>query len=124
MKSNTKDRVKLLVLVGVLLVGVLTIWYVFTKDSREVYTNSVKIVMTDDEQEIEKCKKYNMSYAFRINEDGKYFLKYDNGKHNLTKEQYNKLAEGNSYFFNIKYNSSKDTNGVVKEIFTENPVQR
>lgn len=127
MQSNTKDRVKVIILGSVLLIGIAIIGYMFLGKSgtSEVYTNLVKIVAADDSQEIEECKKYNMSYAFNVKEDDKYFLEYDNGKYKLTEEQYNELIEGKAYFFNIKYTSSKNTSsGIVKAIYTENPMQR
>lgn len=127
MQSNTKDRVKVIILGSVLLTGIAIIGYMFLGKSgtAEVYTNLVKIVAADDSQEIEECKKYNMSYALNVKEDDKYFLEYDNGKYKLTEEQYNELIVGKAYFFNIKYTSSKNTSsGIVKAIYTENPIQR
>ncbi|WP_040194178.1 hypothetical protein [Clostridium culturomicium] len=127
MQSNTKDRIKVIVFGSVLLIGLAIIGYMFFGKSgtAEVYTNLVKVVAADDLQEIEECKKYNMSYALNIKEDEKYFLEYDNGKYKLTEDQYNELIEGKSYFFNIKYTSSKNTSsGIVKAIYTQNPIQK
>ena len=127
MKSNTKDRINVIVLASVLLTGVVIIGYMFLGKggSAEVYRDLVKIVAADDLKEIEECKKYNMSYAFNIKEGDEYFLEYDNGKYKLTETQHDELVDGKGYFFNIKYTSAKNTSsGKVKEIFTQNPTLR
>lgn len=127
MQFNTKDRIKIIVLASVLLIGVVIIGYMFfgKEGSAEVYTDLVKIVAADDLKEIERCKKYNMSYAFNVKEGDEYFLEYDNGKYKLTETQHDELIDGKGYFFNIKYTNSKNTSrGKVKAIFTKNPTQR
>ncbi len=128
MKSNTKNRIQVMVMGAVLLIGLLFIGYiVFGKPIAGVeYTPMLKIIAADNVEEIDKCKKYDTPYAHKIKEGDDYFLEYPNAeKYKLTEKQYDELIESNYYCFKIKFSKISNTsNGTVKSIYTENPVQR
>jgi hypothetical protein len=96
-------------------------------------TTGVEIVKTENVQQIEMYKKYLISYAFKAQDNNKFYLKYytydnmtpvDERKLDLTREQYNKLLEGNKYWFEVKYSKKDDRSGSIKEIFTDDPARR
>jgi hypothetical protein len=44
------------------------------------------------------------------------------GKYELTKDQYSKLVESSKYWFMVKFSNAGSTrDGIVKDIFTEDP---
>lgn len=128
MKSNTKDRIKVIIGASILLIGLLFIGYiVFGKPMLTgEYTPMLKIVAVDNVEEVSECEKYGTPYAYRIKDGDNYTLEYPNeGTYKLTENQYNELKESDYYCFKIKFSKINDTsNGTVKSVYTEHPIQR
>lgn len=138
MKPNSKDRIKLLLIIIVFLFALSVVGYMFgyafypNKKTSGECTGATQIVSTENVQVIERNKKYNEWYAIKAQENDKYYLKFyksDTGvyrecKYDITMEQYNKLIEGNTYWFSIKYSKlDDDTNGIIKQVYTDNPMK-
>lgn len=94
---------------------------------------SAEVVKADSIEQIEIYKKYHLPYGFKIQEENKFYLNFytyenmtpvDERKLEITREQYNKLVEGNKYWFEVRYSKKADRTGIIKEIFTDDPARR
>jgi hypothetical protein len=92
-----------------------------------------QLIKTDNTEQIEIYKKYQTPYALKVQDNNKFYLRYYSYENNapieskleVTNKQYNKLVEDNKYWFMIKFTESGDqSNGTIKDIFTQDPVQR
>lgn len=133
MKPSSKDRITVSILLVVSLLVILAMGYmVFGKPKVSgMTTTSTKIVKVDNLEQIERYKKYIDTYAIKVQENNKVYLKfysYENSvsyesKLDLTLDQFNKLVEGKEYWFEIELLKTGDkTNGTIKKIYTEDPV--
>ena len=137
MKASFKDRsiVILLLLIFIFVVSAL-VYFIFAKPKTTgILTSGTEIIKIDNLQQIQINKKYGTPYALKIQDNNKYYLRYlayENSKPSateskleLTKEQYNKLVEGNKYWLMVKFSKAGDaSSGIVKDIFTEDPTRR
>lgn len=133
MKPSSKNRMTVSIILIVFLMVLSAIGYTIfgkPKDTR-MLTVSTKIVKVDNIKQIELCKKYNYTYAIKVQENDKFYLKYYSYENNvpydskfdLTTDQYNKLVEGDEYWFDVDFSKAGDkTTGTTKKIYTENPV--
>ncbi len=134
MRASFKERsfVLLWLVTFVLVVSSLAYMAFAKPKSSGMLTSGVRIVEKDNLEQIELYKKYQ-SYAFKVKDNNKFYLRYYSmenkapveSKFELTSEQYNKLVEGNEYWFMVKFSKNGDTNsGTIKEILSENPARR
>jgi hypothetical protein len=135
MKSNSKDRMVVSLIAVVFFVTVCGLGYMlFGKHNPTgMFTSYTRIVKVDNLQQIELYKKYTTVYAIKIQENNKFFLEYHGyesnvpyeNKFDLTADQYNKIVEGNDYWFQVKYSKTgSETDGSIKKIYTEDPMRR
>jgi hypothetical protein len=133
MKSSSKDRIKLLLILIVFLLVLTVMGYMIFNPKVTGMTASAKIVKVDNAQQIEFYKEYTKPYAIKVKENNKFYLKYYSygnnvsyeSKFDLTTDQFNKLVEGTDYWFDIKFSKRGDkTKGIIKKIYTENPMRQ
>jgi hypothetical protein len=137
MKASFKDRsiVILLLLIFIFVVSALVYFISAKPKTTGILTSGTEIIKIDNLQQIEINKKYGTPYALKVQDNNKYYLRYfayENSKPStteskleLTKEQYNKLVEGNKYWLKVKFSKAGDTSGgIVKDIFTEDPTRK
>jgi hypothetical protein len=137
MRASFKDRsiVILLLLIFIFVVSALVYFISAKPKTTGILTSGTEIIKIDNLQQIEINKKYGTPYALKVQDNNKYYLRYfayENSKPStteskleLTKEQYNKLVEGNKYWLKVKFSKADDTSsGIVKDIFTEDPTRK
>jgi hypothetical protein len=137
MKASFKDRsiVILLLLIFILVVSALVYFNFAKPKTTGMLTSSTEIIKLDNLQQIEINKKYGTPYAFKVQDNNKYYLRYfayenskpstTESKYELTKDQYSKLVEGSKYWFMVKFSNADNTrDGIVKDLFTEDPAKR
>jgi hypothetical protein len=110
------------------------VYFVFARPKASgMLTPEVQIVKADNLQQIENYKKYNTPYAIKTQDNTKFYLKYYYNEGNkpveskleITSEQFNKLTEGNKYWFMVRFaNSDDSTSGTIKEVLTDNPTKK
>jgi hypothetical protein len=135
MKTSFKEKgVVICWLIGFIVVISLFGYFIFAKPKTSVMlTSGVEIVNLDDMKQIETSKKYKIPYAFKLIEEGKFYLRYHYNENNvpveikleLTNEQYNKLFIGNKYWLMIRYSRNSNGNtGRIENISTEDPMRK
>lgn len=136
MNSNTRDRIKVFTIFGILLLCLAAILYVAfgnPKTSSMMYTSAVKIIDKDDTEAIRKCEQYKTVYAHKEIEGDKFLLRYTDYEYPekhientiiLTKKQYDKIQEGKYYYFKIKIPRDESKEWILKNIYDESPVQK
>lgn len=136
MNSNTRDRIKVFIIGGILLLCLAAILYAAfgnPKTSTMMYTREVKIIYKDDTEAIRKCEQYKTVYAHKETEGDKFLLKYTDYEYPekhientiiLTKKQYDEIQEGNYYYFKIKIPRDESKEWILKKIYDESPVQK
>jgi hypothetical protein len=134
MKPSSKDRITVSIILVVFLLVLSFIGYVIfgNPKSSGMTTSHTNIVKVDNIQQIELYKKSNDTYAIKVQENNKLYLKYYSfpnnvpyeSKYDLTIEQYNKIVEGDDYWFEVDYFKKGDSSkGIIKEVYTENPAR-
>ncbi len=132
MKSSTKDRIKLLIISGFLLLIIsVFVYFTFANPVVATYLAETKLVDMKNEEDINMYKKYKTCYSYKVNENDKFLLKYNyytseefvTETFTLTSDQYDELIEGEYYWLKVK-DSDDENLGVIKKIFTNNPCAR
>ncbi|MBU3146017.1 hypothetical protein [Clostridium sp. CF012] len=126
MKSSSKDR---LVVASILLVFILTVSamaYIMLGRNKVggIYTGATLIVAASDSEQIKICSRNSNPYAIKDSGSLKYYgLGSSISTENifaLETEEYNKLVEGKTYWFDIRLKKADDmTSAVIKKIYTE-----
>ena len=126
MKSNSKDRIVVSIIVIIFLVTISSICFLILGRHKAtgVYTGGTMIVEVNDSEQIKICKRSNAPYAIKDNGFLKYYgLGTDIYKESILEmetEDFNKLVEGKIYWFDIKLKKADDKSiGVVKKVYTE-----
>ncbi|MBZ9689571.1 hypothetical protein G9F72_025175 [Clostridium estertheticum] len=127
MKSSSKDR---LVVAAILLVFILTVsaiaYFMLGKNKAYgIYTRETLIIAASDSEQIKICNRSNAPYAIKDSGSLKYYgLGSGMSTENifvLKTEDYNKLVEGKTYWFDIRLKKADDmTSAVIGKIYTEN----
>jgi hypothetical protein len=135
LKPSFKEKSAVLIwlLIFVLLVSTL-VYFIFAKPKTTgMITSGVQIVKADSVDQIEIYKKYQTPYASKDQDNNKFYMIYYfyegnklvESKLEVTSEQYDKLIEGNKYWFMVKFSKTDDiSSGTIKDIFTEDPTKR
>lgn len=134
MKPNSKDRLKVSLISIVFLLALSAIGYMVCSlilgnlKKSGMYTPMTYIVEADNVQQIEHYKVNSQYYAIKVQENDKFYLKYNSRssetKLDLTSEQFNKLVEDKVYYLKISLSKAGDeANGILQEIFTEDPLR-
>lgn len=126
MKSSSKDR---LVVGAIFLVFILTVsviaYSIFGKNKLGgIYTSGTLIVAESDSEQIKICNRSNAAFAIKDSGSLKYYgLESDMSKEKifvLKSEDYNKLVEGKTYWFDVRLKKADDmTSAVIEKIYTE-----
>ncbi|MBZ9632902.1 hypothetical protein [Clostridium sp. FP1] len=126
MKSNSKDRIVVSIIVIVFLVTISGIAYLTfgPHKVKGIYTAGTLIVASNDSEQIKICKKNNAAYAIKGNGVLKYYgLGADISNETtleLATEDFNKLVDGKTYWFDIKLKKADDMSiGVIKKVYTQ-----
>ncbi|MGV8979966.1 hypothetical protein [Clostridium sp.] len=126
MKSNSKDRIVVSIIAIVFLVTISSIVFLTFGPNKvvEFYTAGTLIVASNDSQQIKICKRSNAVYAIK----GKGVLKYyglgadisSETTLELDTEDFNKLVDGKTYWFDVKLKKADDMSiGVIKKVYTK-----
>lgn len=132
MNPSSKDRMTVLIILVVFLLVLSVMGYgIFGKPKVAAsYIPFTTIVKADNLQQIERYKKYSTPYAIKVQGNNVFYLKYydyensvpNESKFELTADQYNKLVEGEQYWFYVKYSKTGDrSSGSIKTVYTEKP---
>ena len=133
MKSSTKDRLKLLIIFGFLLLIIsVFIYFTFINPVVATYLAETKLVDMKNEEDINMYKKYKTCYSYKVNENDKFLLKYNyyigeelvTEAFTLTSDQYDELIEGEYYWLKVKDSDDDEKLGIVKKVYTNNPRTR
>ena len=133
MKSSTKDRLKLLIIFGFLLLIIsVFVYFTFINPVVATYLPGTKLVDMKSEEDINMYKKYKTSYLYKVNQNDKFLLKYNQyiGEELvtetfiLTSDQYDELIEGEYYWLKVKDSDDDEKLGIVKKVYTNNPRTR
>lgn len=137
MRASTKERGMLLA-IGIVFLSVLIFggYFLFgPKKAHSMITSQVKIIDKNNKEDIETMVKYRGAYAFKIEENGAYFLEmytpenqnenFEKGKYDIHKQDFDTLELSKSYWFDIKFKEADVVDsGVVRKIYTEDPTKR
>ncbi len=125
MKENSKDRIKvtLIILVVLTFVSIIGIGLggalglIKTKPIG-MFTGPVVMVDEKDTERIDSIKKHG-SYAFKVKEDNNFYLKYFSKENDkpieytikLTEKEFNSIVIGKIYKFDVKYDKEDSNKG-------------
>jgi hypothetical protein len=126
MKSNSKNKLIVAIIVIIFLGTISSISFlILGRDKvRGLYTGGTLIVALNDSQQLEICKRSNSVYAIKGNGVLKYYgLGTDISNETtleIKTEDFNKLVEGKTYWFDISLKKENDmSTGVIKKVYTE-----
>lgn len=134
MKENSKDRVKvtLIILVFLVFVSIIGIGvggalgFIKTKPIG-MFTGPVVVVDESDTERIDSIKKHG-SYAFKVKEDNSFYIKYFSKENDkpieykikLTENEFNSINIGKTYKFDVKFDKKDNYKGEIREIHPQN----
>lgn len=134
MKENSKDRIKvtLIILVFLVFVSIIGIGlggalgFIKTKPIG-MFTGPVVVVDESDTERIDSLKKYG-PYAFKVKEDDNFYLMHFSWesdkpvehKIKLTEKEFDSILIGKVYKFDFKLDKKDDNKGEIREIHPQN----
>lgn len=126
MKPSSKDRlvVASILLVFILTVSAITYFMLGRNKVGGIYTRGTLIVAASDSEQIKICNRSSAPYAIKDSGSLKYYgLGTDMSTENifiLETEDYNKLVEGKTYWFDVRLKKADDmTSAVIKKVYIE-----
>jgi hypothetical protein len=135
MKTETKDRIKLMtILIGLLAPIIFVSYFTFApKKVGSIITTKTKIIEKSNTELIEIMTRRKEGYAFKGEENGVQLLEvyipstegFEKGKYDIDKKNYDALELSKDYWFKIKFFKPGDTDtGVIKEVYNGDPLQK
>jgi hypothetical protein len=127
MRSSTKGRGVLLAVAVVLLLSGYTL--LETKKVVSTITPLVRIIDKADKESIEETIKNEVSYAFKVEENGSQFIEMYSGnlmkgKYDIDKKDFDTLELFKYYWFDIKYKKADVfESGIVRKVYTKSPLR-
>jgi hypothetical protein len=130
MKPSSKDRMTVLIILGVFILVLAGMGYVIFGNPKitGIKTAPTVIVKADDLQQIEMYKKHIVRFAIKVHENNEFYLKYYaydydvpyESKFILNADLYNKLVENKEYQFKVKFTKHGDrSNGTIQLIYND-----
>jgi len=135
MKTQTKDRIKLMtILIGLIAPIIFVTYFTFApKKAGSMITSKTRIIEKSNTELIETMTRRKEGYAFKIEENGTQLLEiyipstegFEKGKYDIDKKDYDALELSKDYWFKIKFSKPGDTEtGVIKEVYIGDPLQK
>lgn len=134
MKENSKDRIRVtliilvfLVFVSIIGIGVGGALGLIKTEPTGMLTSPVVVVDQRDTERIDSLKKHG-SYAFKAKEDNNFYLEYftkENDKPieykiKLSEKEFNSISIGKTYKFDVKFDKEDSNKGKIKAIHLQN----
>lgn len=128
-----KSFVALWVIITLLIVSTLG-YFALAKPKSSGMTFGAEVISIEDTKQLDILNKYKTPYAFKVKDNDKLYLRYFYYENNasvpkesnfeISKDRYDKLKEGNKYWFTVKFSKANDeSKGIVTELMTENPAR-
>jgi len=137
MRASTKERGIVFAIAIVFLSVIVCGGYLIfgPKKASSMITSRVKIIDKNDKETVTKVAKYKDCYAFKVEENGAYFLEmytptnlsenFKKGKYDMDKKNYDTLEISKFYWFDIRFKKADVfESGIVRKVYTEDPMRR